>query len=287
MKIIEASVSSALPSSVVTVGCFDGVHHGHRRLLSVLRRTAADKGLKTALLTFDPIPRAVIAPESAPPLICNLQTRLRLLEETGCVDYCCVLPFNKAVQEQSADEFIVENLVKRFGMRALVVGENFACGRARTGTIPYLIEFGKRHSFLVHAQPLHTPSGMGHCSSTETRRLIQLGKLSEAARLLDRAHEMTGVVVKGARQANVLEVALDSNLCAPPEDQYLGAVRKSGPDYWRRAVLTVCEADPRGERMARLASAGDIQAAVGDALRIRFARRAVSGSPYRPSVARL
>jgi riboflavin kinase/FMN adenylyltransferase len=278
MKIIEASVLPALPSSVVTVGCFDGVHRGHRQLLSILRRTAVEKGLKTALLTFDPMPRAVIAPESAPPLICSLPTRLRLLEETGCVDYCCVLPFNKAMQEQSADEFIVENLVRRFGMRALVVGENFACGRARTGTIPYLVEFGKRHHFLVNAQPLHAPRGMDHCSSTETRRLIQLGKLSEAARLLDRAHEMTGVVVNWAKRANVLEVAVDKNLCVPPEDQYLGAIRKSGPDYWRKAVLTVCDTTPQGERMVRLAIAGDIRAGVGDALRMRFAQRAVSGS---------
>jgi riboflavin kinase / FMN adenylyltransferase len=285
MKIIEASVSRALPSSVVTVGCFDGVHRGHRQLLTALRRIAVAKGLKTALLTFDPMPRTVIAPESAPPLICSLQTRLRLLEETGCVDYCCVLPFNKAVQQQSADEVIVENLVRRFGMRVLVVGENFACGRARTGTIPYLMEFGKRHNFLVNAQLLHAPRGMGHCSSTETRRLIQLGKLSEASRLLDRVHEMTGVVVSGTRQANVLEVTLDKNLCAPPEDQYLGAIRKSGPDYWRSAILTVCDPTPQGERMVRLTVADDIQATVGDALRMRFAQRAISGSPQRPPAA--
>jgi riboflavin kinase / FMN adenylyltransferase len=285
MKIIEALVSPALPSSVVTVGSFDGVHRGHRHLLSVLRLTAVEKGLQTALLTFDPLPRAVIAPESAPPLICNLQTRVRLLEETGCVDYCCVLPFNKAAQEQSADEFIVTTLVRPLGMRALVVGQNFACGRSRTGTIPYLIEFGKRHNFLVKALPLHAPRGMSYCSSTETRRLIQLGKLSEASYLLDRAHEMTGVIVGGTRQANVFEVALDKNLCAPPEDQYLGAICKAGTGYWRKAILTVCDATSRGERMVRLAITGDIRAAIGDALRMRFAQRAMSGSAQRPFAA--
>jgi riboflavin kinase / FMN adenylyltransferase len=282
MKIIGALTSPALRPSIVTVGCFDGVHHGHRQLLNDVRRTGLEKGLPTALLTFDPIPRAVISPESAPPLICSLPTRLRLLEATRCVDYCCVLTFDNAMKEQPADEFIMEILVRRLSMRVLVVGQNFACGRGRTGDVAYLTELGKRHNFCVRAQPLHAPSGMNRCSSTELRRLILLGKLSEAARLLDRPYEITGAVVEnaGSERRNVIRAGLDKNLCAPPEGQYLGAMRKSGPDYWRKAILTICHRAPQGDRIVQLAMTDDPRATVGEAVRVRFDQRAMSDSPY-------
>jgi riboflavin kinase / FMN adenylyltransferase len=282
MKIIDALTSPALPPSVVTVGCFDGVHRGHRQLLNDVRRIGLEKGLPTALLTFDPIPRAVISPETAPPLICSLRTRLRLLEETRCVDYCCVLTFDKAMKDRSADEFIIEILVRWLSMCVLVVGQNFACGRGRAGDVAHLTGLGKRYNFCVRAQPLHAPSGMNRCSSTELRRLILLGKLSEAVRLLDRPYEVTGAVVEnaGPERKNVIRVALDTNLCAPPEDEYLGAIRKSGPDYWRKAILTICDRAPQGDRIVQLAMIDDLRATVGEAVRMRFDQRAMSDSPY-------
>src|SRR3546814_5536214 len=90
------------------------------------------------LVTFDRIPRAVISPEAAPPLLCNIETRLDLLRQTGLVDYCCVLPFDEQRQRETVDDFVINNLVRRLGMRILVVGENFACGRGRQGDLAYL-----------------------------------------------------------------------------------------------------------------------------------------------------
>src|SRR3546814_13627906 len=73
------------------------------------------------LVTFDRIPRAVISPEAAPPLLCNIETRLDLLRQTGLVDYCCVLPFDEQRQRETVDDFVINNLVRRLGMRILVV----------------------------------------------------------------------------------------------------------------------------------------------------------------------
>jgi riboflavin kinase/FMN adenylyltransferase len=277
MRIIDATEQPMLAGSAVTIGAFDGVHRGHRQLLSALRRTGINAGLKTVVVTFDPIPRAVISPESAPPLICSLQTRLQLLEQTGDVDYCCVLPFNERMRRATVEDFVAGNLVDRLGMRILVAGENFVCGCGRKGDIAYLTELGKQFSYTVEVQPLHILRGLPRCSSTETRRLIQLGELAKVARLLDRAHEMTGVVLDDVRseQANVLQAALDENLCTPPKDVYLGAIRMSGrAGHWKEAILKVCDATSLGRAVVHLTFAGGLSARAGDALTIRFTQRA-------------
>ena len=99
MQMVNSAQLAVLASSVVTVGLFDGVHRGHRHLLRTLRRVANRTQLKTTLVTFDPIPRTVVHPEIALPLICNRSARLRLLRQTGCVDHCCVVPFNLQMQK--------------------------------------------------------------------------------------------------------------------------------------------------------------------------------------------
>jgi riboflavin kinase/FMN adenylyltransferase len=278
MRMIEATGQATLLGSVVAVGSFDGVHRGHRELLRALRRIGIKAGLKTALVSFDPIPRAVIFPESAPPLICSVQTRLRLLAQTGDVDHCCVLPFDERMRNETVEDFIAK-LIDRLGMRILVVGENFACGRGRKGNVAYLSELGVRYKFSVEVQALHTPHGLSRCSSTETRRLIRLGEVAQVARLLDRPHEMTGLVLEeaGSQRRNSLQVALDENLCTPPKGDYLGAIRVSGEaSPWTGAMLMVGEAIGRGRSIVQLKSAGDLRAKTGDALILRFAQRVAS-----------
>src|SRR3546814_9701753 len=104
MQIIDVADQRTLPASVVTIGSFDGVHRGHKQLLNSLRQIGTKAGLRTALVTFDRIPRAVISPEAAPPLLCNIETRLDLLRQTGLVDYCCVLPFDEQRQRETVDD---------------------------------------------------------------------------------------------------------------------------------------------------------------------------------------
>ncbi len=275
MQIVDRAQLAVLASSVVAVGSFDGVHRGHRTLLRTLRRLGDTAGMKTALVTFDPIPRALIYPASAPPLLCTVSTRLRLLASSGAVDYCCVLPFDERRRHETFEEFVTHDLIRRFGMKMLVVGENFACGRGRKGDVVALRELGRSCGFSVEAQPLHTPRGLPSCSSSEARRLIQLGELVKAARLLDRVHEMTGVVLANREfvQPNEIQVALDDNLCAPPEEDYLGAVRISETANWKKAILRICNATSIGRRTVHITLGSDIRVKTGDALTMRFAQR--------------
>src|SRR3546814_16524957 len=109
-------------------------------------------------------------------------------------------------------------------MLILVVGENFACGRGRKGDLAYLSALGEQFGFTVQPQPLHAPHGAPSCSSTETRRLIQLGELTETARLLDRSQEMTGVAMEetGANQSNRHREVVDANLGTPQHNTEQG-----------------------------------------------------------------
>lgn len=275
MKIIINPSALNLSGSVVSIGMFDGVHRGHRRVLRQLQDQGLSLGLPTVLVTFDPHPRAVLHPESSPALLSTLEDRMRLLALTGCVDYCLVLPFDRQRSGESADDFVEQMLVGGLGMRALVVGENFACGRGRKGTVDYLKALGAPLGFGVLPVPLRSDAYVesgAHCSSSETRRLIQMGDITSATAMLDRPHEMTGtVVMPGDSSCRVIDVAVPCDLCAPPVGDYAGAARKKGGSApWIGATLQVREERLPSARTVRLFIDKDAGVACGDAMTVRF-----------------
>jgi riboflavin kinase/FMN adenylyltransferase len=208
---------------VVSIGVFDGVHRGHRRVLEKLRETGARLALPTVAVTFDPHPRLVLQPDRSLPMLVSLRRRLSLLGATGNVDRCVVLPFDQRQREQSAGDFVQETLVGQFGMRALVVGENFVCGRGRVGTVDYLRKLGKRLGFAVHAVKMDMPHGDETgtpSSSTEVRRLIQVGQITRAAALLGRPHELECMAAGGPAQDSCYELMLPTGMCIPAAGTY-------------------------------------------------------------------
>ena len=124
-----------LPGSVVTIGAFDGIHLGHQALLRLVRGKAVERGLPTALVTFDRHPAQVVRPESAPKLLTNLDQRLELLEATGLVDHAVVLTFDDARRRESAEDFVTEVLCSCLQARLVVVGADFHFGNARRGNV--------------------------------------------------------------------------------------------------------------------------------------------------------
>lgn len=279
MKIIGDSARLEASGSVVSIGMFDGVHRGHRRVLQTLRETGAAQRLPTVVVTFDPHPRAVLRPDRAPALLVSVSHRLDLLALTGAVDHCLVLPFDKRVSDATARDFIEHTLVQQLGMRALVVGENFRCGRGRGGDIALLRTLGAEFGFAVHPIALRDTaesSARPPCSSTEMRRLIESGDIVSAATWLTRPHEMRGIVSTPiASNGRVVEVALSNGMCTPAAADYAGAVRHQhrAASVWVPALLQVRHAADEQRRTVRLVTHADIGAAHGDVLALRFLDR--------------
>jgi riboflavin kinase / FMN adenylyltransferase len=279
LKIIGDVQEFEATGAVVSIGMFDGVHRGHRRVLQALRTTGRCLGLPTVVITFDPHPRAVLRPESAPAMLVSLEDRIELLTLTEAADHCLVLPFDRRASEEPAHDFVKHMLVGRLRMRALVVGDNFCCGRGRTGDIALLHTLGAELGFTVYPVALRSRSdSMAHppCSSSEMRRLIQSGEIARASAGLARPHEMTGTVSRLAEQAGrVIEVTLPDGMCTPAADHYTGAVRnKHIASPWIPALLQVRHESGRRPKTVRLVASDDVPVVHGDVLALRFLERA-------------
>lgn len=169
--------------SVVTMGVFDGLHRGHQALVSRTVRHARRLDLPAVMVTFDPHPLAILRPDAAPRQLMHIDDRVELALATG-LDGVAVLSFDRALADTPADLF-VDSLIARLGMRRLVVGANFACGRGGAGDVRYLRHRGLEAGFEVEAMGLVTVDAHP-CSSTEVRRLLASGDLAAVRRLLGR-----------------------------------------------------------------------------------------------------
>lgn len=209
---------------VVTIGVYDGVHLGHRALIAEARRVGERMGLPTAVLTFDRHPAELVSPERAPCLLTDLDQKVELLGATG-VDSVAVLAFDEERRNESAEDFVDEILVDWLDARAVVVGEDFHFGHARSGNVDLLRRLDR---FEVHGVGLVAAGDGGTpVSSTWVRSLLGAGEVEEAAALLGRDHEVRGVVVRGdgrARQlgAPTANIEVDPRTCLPAEGIYAG-----------------------------------------------------------------
>ncbi|WP_028922924.1 bifunctional riboflavin kinase/FAD synthetase [Pseudonocardia acaciae] len=193
--------------SVVTVGVFDGVHRGHQKLIRRAVSVAAERGLPSVLVTFDPHPTEVIRPGHHPAQLTTLARRAELVAELG-VSAFCVLPFSTEMAKMPADEFAHEVLVERLHAAAVVVGENFTFGHGARGDVPLLRQYGRRFGFGVEGLQLITDTNDPHdgvtYSSTYIRSCIDGGDVALAAQALGRPHRVEGVVVRGDRRGHEL-----------------------------------------------------------------------------------
>jgi riboflavin kinase/FMN adenylyltransferase len=183
--------------SVVSIGVFDGLHRGHRAILERALARARAGGQPCVVVSFDPHPDVVLARDAfrAPaPLTPPAEKRRRLLAMgMSALD---VIPFTRELAALTPEAFIERHLLAPHGMTAMVVGEGFALGRARSGTVERLREIGQTAGFEVEAVPLLVQDG-APVSSTRVRTLLGDGKVAEAARLLGRPYDLTGLVVTG------------------------------------------------------------------------------------------
>src|SRR5437868_7980050 len=138
--------------SALTIGNFDGVHAGHRRILRRVREVAAEHGWKPSVLTFDPHPTRVVAPTRSPKLITTPEQRCFLMEEEG-IEQALILPFTPELAQLTPEQFVREILVNALGVKAVLVGDNFRFGHKHAGDTRLLKEMGTRLGFSVEVIP--------------------------------------------------------------------------------------------------------------------------------------
>lgn len=180
--------------TVITVGTFDGVHLGHRRVLEEIAERARAAGRRSVLVTFEPHPLEIVNPQAAPPRLTVGAERREILAQSE-LDAVAFIKFDRALSKCSPEEF-VKLLVDRFHVKELVIGYDHGFGKARSGDVQLLRVLGERMGFAVDVVP-EVDYDSRPVSSTRVRRAVAGGDLATARSLLGRHYSMVAVVVPG------------------------------------------------------------------------------------------
>ncbi len=185
----------------LTIGFFDGVHLGHRYLVSELSRIAKDKGLASAVLTFRTHPRQVLHSDYIPSLITTTEEKIALLEETG-LDYIVVTEFTQGLSQMSAQEFM-RLLHDNLTVRCLMIGYDHRFGHNRSEKFEDYVEFGKEIGIeVVQSTPLIVDEL--NVSSSAVRKAISEGDVVKASSLLGGHYTLSGEIVKGYQMGRTI-----------------------------------------------------------------------------------
>ena len=190
---------SSLPTfrnAVVTIGSFDGVHLGHRRILEDLKQLADQINGETVVVTFDPHPRSVLKPEDGSfRLISTTREKTGQLDATG-IDHLIIVPFNKSFAQLSADEYITDFLISKINPKYIVIGYDHRFGASREGNIDLLRKYALQHSFEVVEIPAEQIDEIT-ISSSKIRKALDASEIELANKLLGRPFSFSGTVVHG------------------------------------------------------------------------------------------
>ena len=213
----------------MTIGSFDGVHLGHAAVLAKTVEAARAASAQPTLITFEPHPRCVLDPANCPQSITTLQEKLALIEANG-IEHAIVLRFDRALSALSPQEF-VDQLARVMEMRRWVIGFDFGFGRERSGNADWLREHGYQvmvvPPFLVDGKALH---------SSDVRRLVTIGAMETANRLLGREYSMSGPVEAGDKVGRSLgfptaNIAIEPNKLVPALGAYAGRTKAPEGDF--------------------------------------------------------
>lgn len=196
MNIINLSPSTPVPPAcAATIGFFDGVHRGHRYLISHVVGVARQAGLRSAVVTFVRHPRLVLHSDYRPELLSTAEEKLALLAQTG-VDECAVLPFDARMASLPAREFMQSVLLQRLNVRRLVIGYDNRFGRGRAEGFADYAAYGRELGIDVEQwQPMEV--GGVRVSSSVVRSLLREGEVAMAARCLGYTYTISGTVAEG------------------------------------------------------------------------------------------
>ncbi|GAB4510617.1 MAG: bifunctional riboflavin kinase/FAD synthetase [Allomuricauda sp.] len=180
---------------MVTIGTFDGVHLGHRKILERITNNAKNTGLKSTVLTFFPHPRMVLQKDVDIKLLNTLEEKKQILEGLG-LDYLIIHPFTKQFSRLSAIDFVRDILVNNIKAKRIIIGYDHRFGRNRNANIKDLISFGNTFDFEVEEIPAQEIEDVS-VSSTKIRKALLDGDVETANSYLNYAYMLTGTVKKG------------------------------------------------------------------------------------------
>lgn len=188
----------------MTVGTFDGIHLGHRKIIDTVAQRAREQNLRSLLMTFEPHPKLVVSSNNAEEikLLTTIEEKIQVLEQSD-LDYLVVANFTQAFAATSAEKFVRHYLVEKCRMKAIVIGQDHSFGRGKEGNFQLLQKLGEELDFQVFPiEPIDVDGQV--VSSTQIRRMLMEGRVDHAARLLGRPYGLQGRVVKGLGQGRLL-----------------------------------------------------------------------------------
>jgi len=204
MKIIKGieNLKRSFRNPVVTLGNFDGVHLGHQQIFERVVEEASKIRGEGVVVTFEPHPLKVLAPEKFLPLLTPFRKKMMLIEKSGIEIVLCI-EFSLTFSEISASEFIESILVEKMKAKKVIIGYNYHFGKGQGGDAQTLKDAGKTFDFEVEVvEPLRV--GETIVSSSKIRNLIQKGEVEEASKLLGRDYPVIGKVVEGEKRGQTL-----------------------------------------------------------------------------------
>lgn len=201
MRIIDTleKIDDKVKNGCLTIGNFDGVHLGHKKIITSACRTAAGLGCPVIAMTFDPHPVVILHPEKKPQVLTPLPLKAALLESAG-VDYLLVLKDSYKLLTLSPTDFVDDFLMKTVRPKVVVEGDDFHFGYGRSGSAEILAQLGKERNFdvvIIEPEEINFAGNSEKVSSTLIRHLLHKGDVADAAKALDRTYRLMGRVVKG------------------------------------------------------------------------------------------
>lgn len=283
MKIFHGTENANIQRpTVLTLGVFDGLHLGHQQIMRhVVERAsratcAGAPAAHSTAITFDPHPRAVLHPESAPPLLQTLDQRLANFEVLG-IEQAIVIPFDREFASNPAEDFLRNIIHDRLHAKEVYLGKGFAFGKNRGGNIELLRKMGNELGF--HADEVAEVRLRGQrISSSKIREHLDAGRINMARRMLGRPYGVEGVIVRGNRRGHTIGFPTANlrphNRVIPKYGVYATATLVDGA--WRRSITNI-GVRPTFEETSEPSIEsyifdfdGDLY---GDVLRVRFLHR--------------
>jgi riboflavin kinase/FMN adenylyltransferase len=262
--------------TVLTLGVFDGLHLGHQAIMEKVVERARATGTVATAITFDPHPRSVLHPESAPPLLQTLDQRLANFEIAG-IEQAIVVKFTKDFASQPAEDFLRNVIHDRLHAKEVYLGKGFAFGKGRGGNIELLRKMSAELGFVADEVDEVQIRGM-RVSSSKIRELLAHGRVDLARRMLGRPYGVEGVVIRGDRRGRTMGFPTANlkphNRVIPKFGVYGTATLIEGK--WRRSITNIGVRPTFGDVLEPSIETyvfdfeGDLY---GDALRVRFLHR--------------